>query len=166
MARAVTSFIKLTLPPTTVCVRAFACARVRVWVGGDECGCEWVSECVGVCVCVCVCECVCVCGGGCESVCVRVCACVRVRGWAGMSVSVRACACVYGRGGRVACVRVCVRGWAGVSVRACACVYGRGGGRVACVRVRVCRIYIHCLLLLENLCSIDHLVLFYILPQQ
>ena len=73
-----------------------------------------------------------------------------------------------------ACVRVCVRGLAGmsVSVRACACVYGGGGGgvwRVACgvcVRVRVCRIYIHCLLLLENLCSIDHLVLFYIVPQQ
>ena len=67
------------------------------------------------------------------------------------------------------CVRacVCVRGWAGmsVSVRACACVYG-GGACGVCVRVRVCRIYIHCLLLLENLCSIDHLVLFYILPQQ
>ena len=42
------------------------------------------------------------------------------------------------------------------------CVWGGGG----CVRVRVCRIYIHCLLLLENLCSIDHLVVFYILPQQ
>ena len=86
----------------------------------------------------------CVCVGGCECVCVCVC--------------VRACVCAR--------VRVCVRGWAGmsVSVRACACVYGGGCG--VCVRVRVCRSYIHCLLLLENLCSIDHLVLFYILPQQ
>ena len=76
MARAVTSFIKLTLPPTTVCV----------WGGG-----------VGV----------------------------------------------------------------GVGVGGCG-----GCGCVGDVRVRVCRIYIHCLLLLENLCSIDHLVVFYILPQQ
>ena len=55
----------------------------------------------------------------------------------------------------------------------CVCVCGGGGGGVGCggcggvcVRVRVCRIYIHCLLLLENLCSIDHLFVFYILPQQ
>ena len=48
-------------------------------------------------------------------------------------------------------------------------VGGGGVGVCGCVgdvRVRVCRIYIHCLLLLENLCSIDHLVVFYILPQQ
>ena len=62
MARAVTSFIKLTLPPTTGCVRAFAC--VRVWVGGDECGCECVSVCVRVSVCARVCVRACVGGRG------------------------------------------------------------------------------------------------------
>ena len=72
-------------------------------------------------------------------VCVRVCVCARVRAWVG--------------GDECECARVCV------------CVRG-GGACGVCVRVRVCRIYIHCLLLLENLCSIDHLVLFYILPQQ
>ena len=81
-----------------------------------------------------------------------------------MCVCVCVCVCVRVR------VRVCVHGWAGmsggVSERACACtcVYGGGGG--VCVRVRVCPIYVHCLLLLETLCSIDHLVLFHILPQK
>ena len=66
MARAVTSFIKLTLPPTTVCVcvcvRACvrACVRVRVRVGGDEWGCECarVRVCMGGGACVCVYVCV------------------------------------------------------------------------------------------------------------
>ena len=65
--------------------------------------------------------------------------------------TVRACVRAYGDECGCECARVCVYG----------CVWGGGG---VCVRVRVCRI--HCLLLLENLCSIDHLVLFHILPQQ
>ena len=66
MARAVTSFIKLTLPPTTVCV--YVCVRLRARV----CVYGWAGISVGVSECVCV----------------RLRARVCVYGWAGMSVGV------------------------------------------------------------------------------
>ena len=138
---AMTSFIKLTLLSTTVCVRVRVCACT--------CACARVSG-MWVCVCGRVCAWVYACG------CVRVCACAcaRVSG----DVGVCGCACMRAR----VCMWVCVRGCMCVGVWECVCACLLG-----CVRacVCVCRIYIHCLLLLENLPSIDYLVLFYILSQ-
>ena len=81
-------------------------------------------------------------------VCVRARVRARVHGCSGMWV------CVCGR----VCARVCMWVCAHGCMRACVCA-------CVCMCVCVCRIYTHCLLLLENLPSIDNLVLFYILSQ-